>query len=435
MHNFNKYLNISYKPKNEILNIQEQLLKKHLNYCSTNSPYYKKLFRDLSVNTAEFTIKDLKKIPFTQKTDFTENNDEFLAVSKNEIVDLVLSSGTTGKPTKIMYTDHDLNRLSYNEQKSFAGCGLTNSDTILLTCTIDRCFIAGLAYFMGVRAIGATAIRNGLNSLESHAELIASTKPSAIIGVPSFLYRLGKHIAENNKKNLTKSINKLICIGEPIRNIDFSLSTLGQNVQKLWNADLYSTYASSETVSTFCECLKQNGGHLHPELAIVEIVDKNGNVLPDNSLGEVVITPLQCTGMPLIRFKTGDISFINSAPCECGRNTLRIGPLQGRKNQMLKIQGTTIYPQAFYSILDGIPEVTGYYIEIEEKNELSDAVKIFISEKNRGSDLKDRVTKELKAKLRITIPVILKSEKIIKNIVFSRESRKPKKIFDKRNSK
>ena len=432
---FDKYLDISFKPENEIVNIQEMLLQKHLLYCCSKSPYYKKLFKDLSLDISNFKLKDLKKLPFTNKTDFVRNNDDFLAVDRNEIVDLVLSSGTTGKPAKIMYTDHDLHRLAYNEKKSFIGCGLSSSDTILLTCTMDRCFVAGLAYFMGIRAIGATAVRNGLNSLESHAELIVSLKPTVIIGVPSFLYKLGKHVIENYGYDFLEPVKKLICIGEPIRNIDFSLSKLGQDIYELWNADLYSTYASSETVTTFCECTEENGGHLLPDLAVIEIVDKDGYILKDGETGEVVVTPLQCTGMPLIRFKTGDISFIDSSKCECGRNTLRLGPIQGRKNQMLKIQGTSIYPHAFYSILDGIPTVTGYYIEVDEDDILSDSVKIYVSGKSSKSDLVDRVAKELRAKIRVSIPVILKKETEINDRIFSQDSRKPKKFFDKRNTK
>jgi phenylacetate-CoA ligase len=434
MYDFDKYFDISSKAKDEIILVQEKLLKEHLTYCRNNSPFYKRHFKDLSLDISNFNLKDLKNIPFTDKSDFVKNNNDFLAVNNREIVDLVLSSGTTGKPAKIMYTDHDLHRLAYNEKKAFTGSGLTNSDTVLLTCTIDRCFVAGLAYFMGVRAIGATAVRNGLNSLESHTELIASVKPTAIVGVPSFLYRLGKYIAENFDSRLLNSVNKLICIGEPIRNIDFSTSKLGTNIQKIWNAGLYSTYASSEIVTTFCECAKGKGGHLLPDLAVVEVIDENGNNLPDNELGEVVVTPLQCTGMPFVRFKTGDISFIDSSKCSCGRNTLRLGPIQGRKNQMLKIQGTSVYPQAFYSILDGIPEVSGYYIEVKEANILSDSVKIFVSLRNNEANLIDKINNELRAKLRVTTPIIIKSESDIKSSVFSQESRKPKKFFDKRKS-
>jgi phenylacetate-CoA ligase len=434
MHNFDKYLDISVKTKDEITAIQEKLLREHLMYSCNHSPFYREYFKNLSLDFPHFQLKDLKNLTFTSKPDFIKRNDDFLAVDNKEIVDLVLSSGTTGKPAKVMYTDHDLQRLAYNEKKAFTGCGLTNSDTVLLTCTIDRCFVAGLAYFMGIRAVGATAVRNGLNSLESHAELISSLRPTAVIGVPSFLYRLGKYITEKLDSKLLNSIKKLICIGEPIRNIDFTTSKLGTNIHDIWNADLYSTYASSEIVTTFCECSEGEGGHLLPDLAIVEIVDRNGKTLPDNELGEVVVTPLQCTGMPLVRFKTGDISFTDSSKCNCGRNTLRLGPIQGRRNQMLKIQGTSVYPQAFYSILDGIPEVSGYYIEVMEANTLSDSVKIFVSTKNNETNLIREINIKLKAQLRVTVPIILKSENEIKSIVFSRESRKPKKFFDKRKN-
>ena len=432
MSNFKKYPNISFKSTDEILSVQEELLRKHLSYCYHNSPYYSKILKGLI--SSNFTLDDLKTLPFTDKTDFVKNNSEFLAVERKEITDLVFSSGTTGKPAKIMYTESDLERLAYNEKMAFTGCELSNLDTVLLTCTIDRCFVAGLAYFMGVRAIGATAVRNGLNSLESHIEIIKSIQPSAIIGVPSFLYRLGKYIEELGDMKLFKSVRKLICIGEPIRNADYSFSELGNNIQILWNSDLYSTYASSEIVSTFCECREGNGGHLLPDLAIIEIINENGDLLPDNEIGEIVVTPLQCTGMPLIRFKTGDVGFVDCSKCGCGRKTLRLGPIQGRKKQMLKVQGTSLYPQAFYSILDGIFNIDSYYIEVNEKNTLSDSIKVFVSLKNPDKILVTMIENEIKAKLRISIPVIIKRDDEVKLKVFSPESRKPKKFFDNRQN-
>ena len=142
-------------------------------------------------------MDNLSTLGLTDKSDLEKYNDDFLAIETQKVVEIVLSSGTTGIPTKIAYSEGDLKRLAYNEEQSFTACGFTNQDTVLLTCTLDRCFIAGLAYYSGIRALGATAVRNGLNSLESHLELIKRLKPTAMVGVPSFLRRLGLYLNQN----------------------------------------------------------------------------------------------------------------------------------------------------------------------------------------------------------------------------------------------
>ncbi|HJO93641.1 MAG TPA: AMP-binding protein [Victivallales bacterium] len=425
MNSFDKYTDLAFKNRETIDNIQNKLFQNHLNYCLNNSPYYRNLLKNRDIN-------NLNELPFTDKNQLVKDNDLFIAANKNEIVDISYSSGTTGKPVKIMSTESDLKRLAYNEYKSFQTCDMNKNDTVLITCTMDRCFIAGLAYFSGVRKLGAKAIRNGLNSLESHNLAINDLSPTVIIGVPSFLRRLGKYIHTTGKTKSMERVRKLICIGEPIRKRDFTTLPLGLELSKLWNADIYSTYASSEIASTFCECKYAHGGHLNPDLAIIEIIDKNNNVLPSGNIGEIAVTPLQCTGMPLLRFKTGDISFIDNSQCKCGRNTPRLGPVIGRKQQMLKIYGTTIYPQTIFASLEEISGITEYYIEVVSKNDLSDIVTLHLAVEDK-SLTKEFITNKLNAKLRVGINISLEPEQTIKERVFNINSRKPIRFFDNRS--
>ena len=182
-----QYMDIEFSEPHIIRKLQEKRLRDHLVYCSKHSPYYQRILKDSCIDFERITLEQLCELPFTDKSDLEKYNNDFCAVSPLKIVDVVLSSGTTGCPTRIMYTDYDLNRLAYNEKKSFAGCGITAEDIVLLTCTIDRCFVAGLAYFLGVRSLGATAIRNGLNTLESQEDIILRMNPTVIVGVPTFL--------------------------------------------------------------------------------------------------------------------------------------------------------------------------------------------------------------------------------------------------------
>ncbi|MFA5087648.1 MAG: AMP-binding protein [Candidatus Omnitrophota bacterium] len=431
MKNFTAYPKISFLSRGKIRSLQENILRQHLVYCRENSPYYKKLFKRHKIVPGKITLDNLADLPFTDKSDIEKNNDGLLAVPPEKIVDVVLSSGTTGKPTQIAYSESDLKRLAYNEEKSFLGCGLTPRDAVLLTCTMDRCFVAGLAYFLGVRAVGATAIRNGLNSLESHAQIIRSMHPTAIIGVPSFLKKLGLFLSEEKPGPRKRKVSKLVCIGEPLRAENLEFLKIARDIEEIWGAKAYSTYSSSEIVTTFCECTAQAGGHLHPDLAIVEIVDDQGRVLGPREKGEVVVTPLGIEGMPLVRFKTGDVSFIADEPCACGRNTLRLGPILGRKKQMMKVRGTTLYPQAVYSAIEEIKGVKEYYISVTGENELSDCVEVHLALDNPNYDLEE-IRNKLQARLRFRPLVEVRDEAFIREQVYSPKSRKPVRFIDRR---
>lgn len=427
--NLIEHQDISFLTKNEISKIQQKLFVEHLIYCKNYSPYYKKVLGNINVDSC--SLENIKNLPFTDKEDLQKFNDEFRAVSNNKIVDIVMSSGSTGKPTKIMYTKHDLKRLAYNEKKSFLACGITNDDIVLLTCTIDRCFVAGLAYFSGLCELGAATIRNGHGTLLSHSKMISQHNPTVIVGVPSFIKKLGNFLISKNVNPALTTVKKIVCIGEPLRNDKMKLNSLANDIELMWEAKVFSTYASSECVSTFCECDAQNGGHLLPELAIVEIIDDNGYRVEDGKIGEVVITPLQVEGMPLIRFKTGDISFLINDLCDCGRNSVRLGPIIGRKNQMLKIKGTTVYPQAIFDILSDINFVIDYYIEVDNKDNLEDVVTVFIAIDSKKSDDESliKLFDILQAGLRVKPNIKIVDNNNIKEKVYTKKSRKPIRFF------
>lgn len=415
----------------EIRFLQESRLRSHLEYVAMHSPFYRAMFRERGIDVAGITMDSLASLPLTDKTILGEQNDSFLAAPMSKIVDIVLSSGTTGKSTKVMYTENDLRRLAYNEEISFASCGLNADDVVLLTCTIDRCFIAGLAYFSGVRSLGASAIRNGLSSVESHLEIIRRLKPTAIVGVPTFLLKLGQYLISEGIDPASTGVRKLVCIGEPIRDRELAFLKVGEKLEHIWGARIYSTYASSETITSFCECISQQGGHLHPDLAVVEIVNEQGVLLPIGETGEVVVTPMGIEGMPLVRFKTGDVSFLADTPCSCGRNSLRLGPILGRKNQMIKLRGTTLYPNSINAVLDSFPGVIEYYVTASTDYDLSDVIKIFVA---TGSDScsAEAIMDKLQAHLRVRPEVIISSEEMVKSQVYSGNPRKLTRFVDER---
>ncbi len=427
------YRGTEFLAPDEIRKVQERLFRKHLEFLLANSPYYRRTLRGFDCGTASLELGNITSLPFTDKTLFSEFNDDFLAVPMSRIVDIVLSSGTTGNPARVMYTENDLQRLAYNEEISFLGCGLTPEDIVLLTCTIDRCFIAGLAYFSGARSLGAAVIRNGLSSLESHLDIIRRIRPTVLIGVPTLLLKLGRYLLSRDVDPREMGVSKLICIGEPVRDRALALLKVGESIEEIWGAKAYSTYASSETITSFCECSCRQGGHLHPELAIVEIVDEKGRVLPTGETGEVVVTPLHIEGMPLLRYRTGDVSFLLDDRCGCGRNSPRLGPILGRKNQMIKFLGTTIYPNAIYAVLDEITGITEYCVEVSSNYDLSDIVKVYVS----GNDTmcsSGIISERLQARLRVRPEVVVASGEEIRKMIFPGNSRKINHFVDRRTS-
>jgi phenylacetate-CoA ligase len=411
---------------------QDELLRRHIEFCAAHSPFYRRMFDRIGVRPGDLQrLGDLALLPFTGKSDLESCHAEFLAVPQGEIVDLCLTSGTTGKSVSMLQSGADLDRLAYNEEISFRGAGFTRDDRVLVAAAIDRCFMAGLAYFLGLTRIGATVIRGGSSSVGLLVELIRNCRPSAIVGVPTLLLAVGEKLRSEGVDPSGLGITRLVCIGEPVRRRDFTLSPLGERLTAAWNCPVFGTYASTEMATSFTDCSAGLGGHLHPDLIAVEIVDGKGAPVPHGSLGEVVATPLGVTGMPLIRFRTGDIASLHDEPCPCGRNTPRMGPVVGRKSQMLKVRGTTVYPPAIAAVLQGTPGVRGYYIEVESDFALSDRIRVVVgaSDPSLAASL---VAERIAAVIRVRPEVVLVPPEEILRVTVRDDKRKPVTFFDRR---
>lgn len=417
----------------EIKREQESKLQELMRYLAKNSPFYKRLFlqHEIAISSIK-TLEDLTKIPTTTKEDLQQYNNDFLCVDSSQIIDYVTTSGTTGKPVYFGLTDTDLDRLAYNEAISFACSKITNKDTIQLMTTIDRQFMAGLAYFLGARKLGTGIIRVGAGIPELQWDSIIKFKPTYLIAVPSFLLKLIEYAEKNGINQNESSIIGVVCIGEPLKNQDFSLNILSQKIKEKWDIELYSTYASTEMNTAFSECEFQQGGHHHPELIIAEILDENNKPVENGLEGELVVSTLGVKGMPLLRFKTGDIMKAHYGSCECGRNTMRLGPVIGRKKQMIKYKGTTIYPPAMYNLLNDFPEIENYIIEIDTNEIGTDSIKIKIGADVASEELSVQIKDHFRAKLRVLPIIEFVDSAEIKQLIFPKMSRKPMLFIDKR---
>ena len=422
------------QPANKIKKFQEQKLAGQLSYLEQHSPFYQRLFRQNHVDIAKIShLNDLQHIPVTTKADLQQHNNDFLCVDHKRIADYITTSGTLGEPVTFAATDGDLERLAYNEAISFLGAGCTSSDVFQLMTTIDRRFMAGLAYFLGIRKIGAGIVRVGNGIPELQLDSIRRFLPTVCIVVPSFLLKIIEY-AESQGFDLNRcSLRKAICIGEPLRNADYSLNTLGQRINRHWSTlSLHSTYASTEMGTSFTECTCGCGGHHHPELIIVELLDDNDRPVKEGEHGEVTVTTLGVEGMPLLRFKTGDICSYDTAPCACGLTTMRLSTVIGRKQQMIKYKGTTLYPPALYDILDNITGVNAYFVEVYTNEFGTDEILIRIASARTDEVFEKNVKDHFRAKLRVAPKIIFDSIKDITQLQNPAMSRKPIKFADKR---
>ena len=418
----------------EIIALQEKKLQEMLAYVNEHSAFYKRLFKEHNINVSAIkTLSDLTKLPTTCKDDLQRNNDAFRCVPKSAIVDYASTSGTLGTPVTFGLTDNDLNRLAYNEAISLACAGIKKGDVVQLMTTIDRRFIAGLAYFLGVRQLGASIVRVGAGIPELQWDSIRLYEPTYLIAVPSFLLKMIAYAEKNGIDYEASSVKGVVCIGESLRNQDFSNTLLAEKIAEKWKGiKLYSTYASTEMSTTFTECEYQQGGHHHPELIITEVLDDAGNRVGENESGELTITTLGVEAMPLVRFRTGDIVTMHTETCACGRNTARVSPVLGRKQQMIKYKGTTLYPPVLMDLLTNFEEIENYIIEISTNSILTDEILIRIGTRTPTEALKERISNHFRAKIRVVPKIEYCDIALLERELYPLGSRKPMKFVDKR---
>lgn len=425
---------IETQPLEIIKHYQEGRLRDTLCYLSTRSPYYKRLFEEQKIRPEKIhTLEDLQYVPWTGKSELQLYNKDFICVPREKIVDYITTSGTLGDPVTFAMSDRDLDRLAYNEAISFACAGSKPGDVFQLMTTIDKRFMAGLAYFLGIRRLGGSIIRVGNGIPELQWDTIRRIQPDTIIVVPSFILKIVRYAEEHGIDYQNSSIRKAVCIGENLRDPDFSLNLLGTKIREKWNIELYSTYASTEMATTFTECACGKGGHHHPELIITELLDDDGKTVCEGEVGELTITTLGVEAMPLLRFRTGDMACFHKEPCACGRTSMRISPIIGRRNQMVKYKGTTLYPAAIFDVLDNVDYIENYLVEVGSDECGNDAVTVRVGCRvEQGIDTIKELKDRFRARLRVAPDIVLGDRDEIRKIQLPDINRKPIKFIDNR---
>lgn len=392
----------------QIGQMQEESWRETFRYVGARSPFYREHFRRAGLSIQQPPpLGELGAIAPVDKTVLTEHAAAFLCVPASRIVDVVTTSGATGQPLVVMLTEADMERVARNEELSFRCAGFSAQDTVLLAVTLDRCFLAGMAYALGLRRLGCTVVRVGPATPLLHVDMLRRTRANAVVGVPSLLSLLADRALESGADLSTFGVRKAACTGEAVRQGDFTLNRTGSGVQRRWLAKVFSIYGVTELATSLCECEAGCGAHLHPEMLFLEALDDEGRAVPDGQVGELTATTFGVEGMPLIRYRTGDYAAIHRGPCACGRHTLRIGPIVGRRHQKLKLKGTSVFPSALKGVLDATPQVVSYVIIARRDSELSDAVEVQIACSEDPAEvcrhLRQRFQGEVKVSPQITV--------------------------------
>lgn len=424
---------ISFEQAAQICGMQEKKLQDLIHYVAEHSPFYKERFAACGINPATIqNLDDLRLIPVTTKEELQIRNWDFCCVPRTEIAEYMSSSGTLGAPVTIALTEKDLERLAYNELCSFKMAGGSAADTYQLMLTLDRQFMAGIAYYMGIRKLGASLVRVGPGAPFLQWTTIQRLNPTVIVGVPSFLVKLIEYAEANGIDLNTSSVRKAICIGETIRQPDGMPNRLANRITASWNIQLFGTYASTEMQTAFTECQAGIGGHLNPELIIVELLDEYNQPVQPGEPGEVTVTTLGVEGMPLVRYKTGDVCIQYAAPCSCGRNTTRLSGVIGRRQQMIKFKGTTLYPPAIYDLLSEIRAIREYVVELRSSEYDLDEVRLHLDIPEPSESLLSTIREKLRSQLRVIPEIILASTAELQALQFPEGGRKPQKLIDHR---
>jgi phenylacetate-CoA ligase len=425
---------LSFQSPGEIRAFQDSKLQAQLEYVMAHSPFYSRHLAGMDLASVR-GVDDLHALPVTTKADLQIHNMDFLCVERSKIIDYITTSGTTGTPVTFGLTEHDLERLADNEYASFVCAGGSKEDIYQLMLTLDRRFMAGLAYFLGLRKLGAGIIRVGPGNAVLQFDTMERVSPTVLVTLPSFLLKLIDYAEANGIDLNGSSVKSAVCIGEPIRDSQFRLNKLGRRIREKWDIRLHSTYASTEMGAAFTECEAGQGGHLNPEIIAVEFLDEMNRPVKEGQLGEVCITNLGVEGMPLVRFKTGDICQHFTEQCSCGRHTLRLGPIVGRKNQMIKYKGTTLFPTAFYEILNDMQEVENYQVEVRTNSIDTDDILVILGCRSPRPALEKTIKDHFRAKLRVAPDIKFMDPKEVHARLHPNMSRKPITFADKRKAK
>lgn len=422
-------------PRADIEKMQLERLQRLVKYCYDNVPFYHKRLREAGVCPDKIkTLSDIQYIPYTTKADLRDNYPYGLfAVPQSKIVRMHASSGTTGKPTVVGYTANDLDHWSDCVARLAMAAG-ADENTIVQICFGYGLFTGALGLHYGLEKIGATVVPSSSGNTEKQIMLMQDFGTNALVATPSYAQYIGELARE--KGVLDKLQLKLGLFGSEGCTIE-----MRNAIEKTLNLFATDNYGMSELngPGVSGECRERCGMHINEDHYYAEIIDPaTGDVLPRGSEGELVVTTLTKEGMPVLRYRTKDITKIDYEPCACGRTFARMDKPKGRSDDMLKIRGVNVFPSQIETVLMSFKEIAPHYQLVLTRENFADHLEIKVELLEQYSSLLDnfpalselhaKITKEMKIVLGIQTKLTIVGCKTLE-----RFQGKAKRIVDLRN--
>ncbi len=393
--------------RDQMREIQLERLKKIVKYAYERVPFYKKKFDEIGLLPEDIkTLEDIKKIPYTTKADLRDNYPYgLLAVPMNDIVRVHASSGTSGKPTVVAYTKNDLDMWSDCMARLIVAAGGRKSDIVQISFGYGL-FTGALGLHQGWEKIGATVIPASSGNTERQVMLMKDLGATALVATPSY----GLYISEVVEKMGIKKDDLKLRIG--LFGSEASSPEMHKELQDKLGLFPTDNYGLSEIIGPGVagECEFKCGMHINEDHFYPEIIDKETlQPIEDGEWGELVITTLTKEGLPMLRYRTKDITRLIKDKCQCGRTTVRMDKIQGRSDDMLIIRGVNVFPSQIEGVLMSMPEIGGNYEIIVERIGHMDKLTINVEVKDIGlldnySKLEDLV-KKVKQKLKVVLQI------------------------------
>lgn len=370
----------------EMEKIQLSRLKETVARVYEKVPYYRAKMEEKGVKPQDIqTLADLQKLPFTTKQDMRDTYPFGLfAVPKDKLVRIHASSGTTGKPTVVGYTRGDLE--TWTDCVSRIACmgGATSKD-IAQICFGYGMFTGALGLHYGLEKIGSAIVPSSTGNSEKQLMYMQDFKTTLLVATPSYALRLAE-VARGMGIEPERDLSvKIALVGS-----ELLTDAMREEMHLAWGRDIKitSNYGMSELMGPGVsgECLEHCGMHINEDYFIPEIIDsETGEVLPAGEKGELVITCIKKEGLPLIRYRTKDITRLFYEPCACGRTTCRMENLSGRSDDMLKIRGVNVFPGQIEEVVLSVPELGPHYEIIVEREGYTDKLTVRV-ELNKETD-------------------------------------------------
>jgi phenylacetate-CoA ligase len=375
---------------------------------SLKTDFYKRRLNKAKITSSDDirSLDDLRRLPFNAKDDLRQNFPKgLLAVDMEEVVRIHSSSGTTGIPTVIYLTAEDMNNWTDLLARSIVATGCTRKDVFQNMMSYGL-FTGGLGLHYGAERVGMTVIPVGGGNTQRQVQIMKDFKTTVLHITPSYLLHIHSKLESFDTRPQDLHLEKAFLGAEPYS------ETTRLKLEALFGLHAYNSYGLSEMngPGVAFECIYKNDMHLWEDAFILEIIDpKTGRQLPDGELGEVVLTNLVRSAMPLFRYRTRDLAYVNPEPCRCGRTHRRLSRIQGRTDDMLIVNGVNVFPSQIEEVIMAIPEVgTNYQIHLATAGSLDKlTIKVEIYSKMFTGDMNtlDALKAKIKEKLRASITI------------------------------